>query len=470
MEELILGALISNEEYTRAVSPFLQEEYFDDHSTKTAFSIIQRHLTKYNTIPTKSILFTTLDGIPLNEDQFKQTKDLIEKLTYEPKTDNQWLIDTTEKFCQDKALYNAVRKSILVMDGKEKGLEKGSIPQILSDALAISFNTAIGHDFTQDSDARYEFYHKVENRIEFDIDYINKITKGGFARKSLVVFLGGTGGGKTLTMCHLAASAMALGRNVLYISLEMSEEMIAQRIDANLLDVEVDDLLLLPKTIYDTKINKLKNRVTGKLIIKEYPPTQAGANHFRHLLNELKLKKKFTPDLIFVDYINLAASSRIKLGANVNTYSYIKAVAEELRGLAVEHDVSLVTATQTNRTGYGSSDPELTETSDSFGLPMTADAFFSISTSEELEKLGQVMFKQLKNRWGDINSPRRFVVGINRAKMKLFNLEESAQDGLTNDGPVMNRTSMGKHKPSSYEEDFVIEPSQKGKRNYGDLT
>jgi len=352
----------------------------------------------------------------------------------EEKSQIQWLVDRTEKFCQEKAIYNAVLGSISILDGKDKTHDKGQIPKILSDALSVSFDASVGHDYLENSDERYEFYHRKEERIPFDLDYFNKITKGGLPVKTLNIALAGTGVGKSLFMCHVAAGCMVQGKNVLYITMEMAEEKIAERIDANLLNVSVDDLVNLPKDLYDKKIARIREKTVGKLIIKEYPTATASSTHFRTLLNELNLKKSFVPDIIFVDYLNICCSSRIKAGANVNSYTYVKAIAEELRGLAVEFGVPIVSATQTTRSGFTSSDPGLEDTSESFGLPATADLMFALISSEELEELGQIMVKQLKNRYSDPTINKRFTLGIDRAKMRLYDVEQSGQDGIIDSG------------------------------------
>jgi len=357
--------------------------------------------------------------------------------------DEEWLYEQTEKFCQERALHNAILDSIHILDGKEKTKGKGSIPQLLTDALSVSFDPAVGHDYIDDADKRYEFYHKTEKRIPFDLEYFNKITKGGMPQKTLNVVLAGTGVGKSLFMCHVAASSLSQNYNVLYVTLEMAEERIAERIDANLLNIKIDELETLPKDSFDRKIERLKQSVKGKLIIKEYPPVSAGSNHFRSLMNELWLKKNFRPDILIVDYLNLCSSSRIKLGSNVNSYSFIKAIAEELRGLAVEFKIPILTATQTTRSGYSSTDPGLEDTSESFGLPATADFMFAMIATEEMEKLNQVMVKQLKNRYNDPTSNKRFIVGIDRPKMRLYDVEQSAQkisdSGQDDDSAPINR-------------------------------
>lgn len=432
IEQTILAGMIHNEGYVRSVLPFLKDEYFEDQNDKFLYNSIKAYIDQYNGLPTKTALRIAIDeSNNLNEERYKQVTSTLDSLTYDEKTDQAWLLDTTEKFCQDKAIYNAVRQSILVLDGKVKELDKGAIPQLLSDALGVSFDTNVGHDFLENADERFEFYHRLEEKLEFDLDYFNKITKGGLSKKSLSVALAGTGVGKTLFMTHCASAALMSGKNVLYITMEMAEERIAERIDANLLDVTLDDLRLMPKDAYQKKIDRVRSRTSGKLIVKEYPTGSAGANHFRHLLNELKLKKNFIPDIIFIDYLNICMSSRLKHGANINSYTLIKAIAEELRGLAMEFNVPVMSATQTTRSGYGNSDVEITDTSESFGLPATADFMFALISTEELEKIGQLLVKQLKNRWGSIDSPKRFIIGIDRSKMKLFDAEESAQDGLT---------------------------------------
>ena len=362
----------------------------------------------------------------------------------------QWLVDKTEKFCQERAIYNAVLGSISILDGKDKTNEKGAIPKILSDALAVSFDNSVGHDYLKDSDSRYEFYHHKESRIPFDLDIFNKITKGGLPNKTLNIALAGTGVGKSLFMCHVAAGAMVLGKNVLYITMEMSEEKIAERIDANLLNVKLDDLIDLPKDIYDKKVYKVREKTTGNLIIKEYPTASASAIHFRNLLNELNLKRSFKPDIIFIDYLNICCSSRIKPGSNINSYTYVKAIAEELRGLAVEYNVPVVSATQTTRSGFTNSDPGLEDTSESFGLPATADLMFALISTEELDELGQILVKQLKNRYNDPTLHKRFAIGIDRSKMKLFDVEQSAQLDIVDSGqnvvPIKNRAKFDKFK------------------------
>lgn len=473
IEQTILAGMIHNESYVRAVLPFLKDDYFEDQNDKFLYGTIKSYIDEYNGLPTKTALRIAIDESGnLNEERYKQVTSTLDSLSYDEKTDQTWLIDTTEKFCQDKAIYNAVRQSILVLDGKVKDLDKGAIPQLLSDALGVSFDTNVGHDFLENSDERFEFYHRLEEKLEFDLEYFNKITKGGLSKKSLSVALAGTGVGKTLFMTHCASAALMSGKNVLYITMEMAEERIAERIDANLLDVTLDDLRLLPLDSYRKKIDRVKARTSGKLIVKEYPTGSASANHFRHLLNELKLKKKFTPDVIFIDYLNICMSARLKHGANMNSYTMIKAIAEELRGLAMEFNVPVMSATQTTRSGYGNSDVEITDTSESFGLPATADFMFALISTEELEKLGQLMVKQLKNRWGSIDSPKRFIIGIDRSKMKLFDAEESAQEGLTGGAKQIEQEDRPLFDGSSMMQDDDFEPRKlssfkKKKPNFG---
>jgi archaellum biogenesis ATPase FlaH len=431
IENTILGNLVFNEEYARKVIPFLKEEYFTNQSDKVIYKLIKEYVDKYNAFPSKEALAIDLsnkDGV--SEDIFKQSKELIGGLVQNPETKVDWLLDQTEKFCQDKAIYNAIMASIGILDDSSGKTSKGSIPQILSDALAVSFDTHIGHDFIEDASSRYDFYHTKESRVQFDLEYLNKATNGGLPNKTLNIALAGTGVGKSLFMCHCAASNLVAGLNVLYITMEMAEEKIAERIDANLLDTPIDQLALLPKDIYDKKVERIRSKTQGKLIVKEYPTACAGSANFRHLLNELKLKKNFIPDIIYIDYLNICMSSRIKNGANVNSYTLVKAIAEELRGLAVEFNVPVVSATQTTRSGYSNSDVGLEDTSESFGLPATADFMFALIASEELTDLGQIMVKQLKNRYNDPGVYTKFCVGVDRSKMRLYDVEQSAQDDI----------------------------------------
>lgn len=442
LEKTILNNLISNETYARKSLPFLKDAYFQSRTDKALFNIVSNYLTQYNAVPTKEALHIEIDNYSGSSDEeVKLMKTEVNGMK-EEKTDLQWLLDQTEKFCQDRAVYNAVMESINILDGKTT-LGKGSIPEILSQALAVSFDTHIGHDFLDDYESRYDFYHRKEKRVPFDLDYFNTITKGGLPIKTLNIALAGTGVGKSLFMCHCAAANLSQGLNVLYITMEMAEEKIAERIDANLLNEQVDMLTMLPKDVYDKKIERVKSKTKGKLIIKEYPTASAGAGHFRHLLNELKLKRNFAPDIIYIDYLNICISSRLKFGANVNSYTYIKSIAEELRGLAVEVGVPIVSATQTTRSGYTNTDLGLEDTSESFGLPATADFMFALITSDELEQLGQIMVKQLKNRYNDPSFHKKFVVGVDRSKMKLYNVEQSAQNDIADDKPLFDNTSTG---------------------------
>ena len=444
IETTILNHLVFNEEYGRKVIPFLKDDYFKDQQDRIIFKLITEYVNKYNAFPSKEALAIDLsnkDGI--GEETFKQSKELIGAFKEDKETQIDWLLDQTEKFCQDKAIYNAIMASIGILDDSSGKTSKGAIPQILSDALAVSFDTHIGHDFLEDADSRYDFYHTKEERIPFDLDFFNKITQGGLPKKTLNIALAGTGVGKSLFMCHCAAANLIKGFNVLYITLEMAEERIAERIDANLLDVTLDDLKMLPKDVYDKKIARVRGKTNHKLIVKEYPTACAGSANFRHLLNELKIKKNFMPDVIYIDYLNICMSSRIKHGANVNSYTLIKAIAEELRGLAVEFNVPIISATQTTRSGYSNSDVGLEDTSESFGLPATADFMFAlIKQSEELADLNQIVVKQLKNRYGDPNVNSRFIVGVDRSKMRLYDVESSAQEDLLG-GPVMDNTKFG---------------------------
>lgn len=447
IEHIIFGNLIENEEYGRKVIPFLKEEYFTDTVDRKIFSIIHEYVGKYNNFPTKSAVEIDLNDVGgLSDDQFKIAKEVVSSLDKSEDRDVAWLVDNTEKFCKDKALYNALMQSIqIVDDSKKDSISVGSIPQILTDALGVSFDSHIGHDWLNDAEERYEFYHRKEVRIGFDLDFFNKITQGGLPRKTLNIALAGTGVGKSLFMCHNAAQNLMSGQNVLYITLEMAEERIAERIDANLLGVTLDDLKDLPQAIYYKLVGKVKERAKGKLIVKEYPTACAGSANFRHLLNELKIKKNFIPDIIYIDYLNICASSRIKPGSNVNSYTYIKAIAEELRGLAVEFNVPIVSATQTNRSGFSNSDVGLEDTSESFGLPATADFMFALITSEELRQLNQIMVKQLKNRYGDPSVHKRFVIGVDYSKMRLYNVEASAQTDIVQDEdrPVFDNSVSG---------------------------
>jgi len=430
IELIILRNLIYNEEYARKVIPFIKDEYFEDQNQKIIFQEISSFIQQYNKLATKEILSIEVEKrSDINDTNFKEIVDIITSLEDEV-GELDWLIDSTEKWCRDRAIYLALMESIQLADGKDDTKGRDAIPSILSDALAVSFDNHIGHDYLQDYEQRFESYHKKEDRIPFDLEYFNKITKGGLPNKTLNIALAGTGVGKSLFMCHVASSALIQGKNVLYITLEMAEEKIAERIDANLLNVNIQDITDLPKPMFDTKVEDLAKKTQGTLIIKEYPTASAHSGHFKSLLNELALKKSFRPDIIFIDYLNICASSRYRSNGNVNSYSYIKAIAEELRGLAVEANLPIVSATQTTRSGYGSNDVELTDTSESFGLPATADLMFALISTEELEGLNQILVKQLKNRYNDPTVRKRFVIGIDRAKMRLYDCEQSAQTDI----------------------------------------
>lgn len=429
IEKTILSNLLTNESYSRKVIPYIKEEYFSTYEDKVVFDIINKFIDSYNQLPTKEVLFIELENRKdLTEDNYRTINQKIQEFD-KSDVDHLWLLDTTEKWCRDRAIYLALLESVQIADGKDVKQTPDAIPSILQKALSVSFDQNIGHDYIDDYQQRYDFYHKTEDKIPFDLELFNKITKGGLPNKTLNVALAGTGVGKSLFMCHVASSALLQGRNVLYITLEMAEEKIAERIDANLMNISLQQLQELPQSIYESKIQKLSAKTHGKLIIKEYPTASAHAGHFKSLLNELALKKSFRPDIIFVDYLNICASSRYK-GSLVNSYTYVKAIAEELRGLAVEHNVPIVSATQTTRSGYSSTDVDITDTSESFGLPATADFMFALISTEDLEQLNQILVKQLKNRYNDPTAFKRFVIGIDRAKMKLYDVEENAQKDL----------------------------------------
>ena len=453
IELTILRELTRNDQYYRKVLPFLKEDYFADRDTKILYRMISEYIEKYNALPTRGALEIMLDAkTNIEPEVMKQCIENLDRLFDDSKSpDLNWLVDQTEKFCKDKAIYNAVLESIHIIDGKSKDKDVGSLPKLLSDALAVSFDTHIGHDYTQDYDKRYEFYHRVENKIPFDIEQFNTITNGGVPRKTLNIIMAGTGVGKSLFMCHHASACLSQNLNVLYITCEMAEERIAERIDANLMDIEMDDLKKLPADLYNKKMQKIKKQYTGRLIIKEYPTASANANHFRALLNDLRMKKDFVPDIIFIDYLNICASSRLKMNASVNSYTFIKAIAEEIRGLAVEFDVPIFSATQTNRQGFSNTDVGLENTSESFGLPATADLMLALIATEELEEQGQIMVKQLKNRYNDVSRSKKFVVGINRAKMKLIDV----------DSPVVDDRGFGK-KTDEDEDDVKVKKKGNG--------
>ena len=451
VEILILRNLLYNEEYLRKVVPFIKADYYEDSNQRIVFEEIEKFVHEYNQPATKEVLCIEVEKRQdINDTSFQEITKLISYLEEVP-TDYDWLCDTTEKWCRDRAIYLALMESIALADGKDKDKDRGAIPNILSNALAVSFDTHIGHDYLIDYEERYEAYHRKEDLIPFDLEYFNKITKGGLPNKTLNIALAGTGVGKSLFMCHVASSALLGGKNVLYITLEMAEEKIAERIDANLLNVPIQEITELPKLMFEDKVTKLANRTQGSLIIKEYPTASAHAGHFRSLLNELALKKSFRPDIIFIDYLNICASERYRAGSNVNSYTVVKAIAEELRGLACEANVPIVSATQTTRSGYGSSDVELTDTSESFGLPATADLMFALISTEDLEGLGQIMVKQLKNRYNDPTIFKRFVVGIDRAKMRLYDCEQSAQDDILDSGQEEEYTNEEQKPKKSFE-------------------
>ena len=434
VETTILRNLIHDEEYLRKVIPFIQPDYFDSHQDRVIFEEIAQFIVKYNKPVSQEILKIEVENrSDINDDEFKEITGVLTSLDIQV-INSEWLVDTTEKWCRDRAIYLALMSSIKIADGQDEKKNRDAIPTILSDALAVSFDNHIGHDYLEDYEQRYESYHRKEEKIPFDLEYFNKITKGGLPNKTLNIALAGTGVGKSLFMCHMASSVLLQGKNVLYITMEMAEERIAERIDANLLNVNIQEITDLPKIMYDSKVNNLSKKTQGSLIIKEYPTASAHSGHFKALLNELSLKKSFKPDIIFIDYLNICASSRYKAGSNVNSYSYIKAIAEELRGLAVESNVPIVSATQTTRSGFGSSDVDLTDTSESFGLPATADLMFALISTEELEGLNQIMVKQLKNRYNDPTMNKRFIVGIDRAKMRLYDVEQNAQQDVLDNG------------------------------------
>ena len=449
IERTTLSNLVYNEPYARRVLPFIKPEYFSDRTERVVFEEIHNFMEKYGNQPTKETLSIELDNRKdLSDEEFKKVLDVIGTLS-DAKVDMQWLVDTTEKFCKDKAVYNAILNGIQIIEGKDKKQTPEALPSILSEALSVGFDQTVGHDYVDDAENRYEFYHKKEEKLEFDLEYFNKITKGGLPQKTLNIALAGTGVGKSLFMCHMAASTLMQGKNVLYITLEMAEERIAERIDANLMNITMDDLHELPKKMFTDRVAKIQQKTNGKLIIKEYPTASAHSGHFRALVKELALKKSFKPDVIFIDYLNICASSRFKGNANVGSYFYIKAIAEELRGLAVENNLPIVSATQTTRGGYANSDVGLEDTSESFGLPATADLMFALISTEELEQLNQIMVKQLKNRYNDPGLNKRFVVGIDRARMKLYDCEQEAQDDIIDSGqddtPVFDKGQNAKY-------------------------
>ena len=455
IERTALTNLITNEDYAKKVLPFIKTDYFELIEEKIIFEEITNFVDKYKKIPTGHALEIEVgERKDLTETEYKKIVDIIQTLS-PTDVDFDWLVDTTEKFCKDKAIYNAIVEGISIIDGKDKNKTPDSIPSILTDALAVCFDNAVGHDYLADSESRYEFYHKVEERIPFDLDFFNKITKGGLPPKTLNIALAGTGVGKSLFMCHMAANCLSQGKNVLYITLEMAEERIAERIDANLMNISLEDLHELPKKMFDDKIAKIVKQTSGKLIVKEYPTASANTNHFRGLIKELAIKKSFKPDIIFVDYLNICASSRFKSGTNINSYTLVKSIAEELRGLAVESNVPIMSATQTTRSGFVSTDIGLEDTSESFGLPATADLMFALISTEELDDLNQIAIKQLKNRYNDPTVNKRFVLGIDRAKMRLYDVDTKEQNLVDSgdDAPTFDKTSFGEK--TSYD-DFKV--------------
>ena len=444
IEQTILRNLLVDDKFMRKVLPFIKNEYFEG-VYRQLFKQVGMYVSKYNKLPTQESFKVELDDSDIfNDEQYRHAVEILPDIFKVEEIDNEWLIDKTEKWCQDRALHNAVMESISIIDGKHQSLTKNALPEILSDALSVNFDANIGHDYLNNFSDRYDFYHKEEERVQFDLDYFNKITKGGLPNKTLNICLAGTGVGKSLFMCHQASAALTDQKNVLYITMEMAEERIAERIDANLLNIPIDQLDKLSRDMFSQKVSQLAKQTNGRLIVKEYPTGSAHAGHFRALLNELKLKKKFVPDIIFIDYLNICASSRMKaMGGSINSYTYIKAIAEELRGLAVEFDVPVVSATQTTRSGFSNSDIGLEDTSESFGLPATADLMFALISSEELEKEGKIMVKQLKNRYNDPTYKKKFVVGVDRSKMRLYDVDESSQT-LSDDTPVFDRAEMNK--------------------------
>jgi archaellum biogenesis ATPase FlaH len=467
IEKTILSNLIYNEDYCRSVLPYLKEEYFDDNSLRKIISTFNDYVEQYKESPSIEALKISIDKRrDLNEQQYKDVVTLIDELRIDGTTNHQFLIDETEKFCQDKDLYNSIRRAILILDGQDRELDKGAIPKLLSDSLGISFDTQIGHDFLEDFESRHEYYNRKEERLPFDIEMLNRITKGGLPRKSLTTLLATTGAGKSLVKCHMAATSLMYGKNVLYITMELAEEEVGRRIDANIMDITLDEVKEVPLDVFQKRMKRYRDKTPGKLIIKEYPTGSAHAGHFRHLLNELRMKKNFIPDIIFVDYLNICASSRVKGIAAANSYTLVKSIAEEVRGLAMEFNVPIVSSSQLNRGAYESTDVDLSNTSESMGLTHTSDAIFALITSEELESRNQLMIKQLKNRWGDIGYYRRFVVGIDRSRMKIYDVEEDAQKGIQNevkgDAPAFDKTSFG--------EQWDIRPkSKKGLFEVGEL-
>ena len=454
IEQAILSNLIHSEEYCRKVVPHLKTAYFTDRKEAAIASLLIKFFEDYNKSASPEIVAIEIGNLKGFTD--KEVPEMLEyaKQLDKAEANQEWLIQQTEKFCKDRAVYNAILDSIKIIDGRDKNHQQDAIPSILSDALAVCFDNHVGHDYIDDAQSRYDYYHRVEEKIPFDLDMFNKITKGGLSKKTLNIALAGTGVGKSLFMCHVAAGALVQGRNVLYITMEMAEERIAERIDANLLNLTMDELKVVDRDIYETRLGKIATKTKGKLIVKEYPTASAHAGHFRALLEELKMKREFAPDIIMIDYLNICSSQRMKMGASVNSYTYIKSIAEELRGLAVEYNVPIVSATQTTRSGYSNSDPGLEDTSESFGLPATADFMFALVSNEELEQLNQIIVKQLKNRYNDPNFYKRFIIGVDRSKMKLYDVEASAQEGLADAGQSRSYSTRDDDKPVFDKSDF----------------
>jgi replicative DNA helicase len=449
IEDQIFGNLIGQEAYTRKVMPFLDPNYFTDRTDRVIFEEFLKFFTEYNVAPSKDVLKIEVSNrSDVTEDQVKRVNDILDSVNVET-TNLDWITNTTEKFCKEKAVYNAIINSIRIIDGKDKNHTQDAIPDLLSKALAVTFDSHVGHDYLDDADARYDFYHRVEEKVPFNLEMLNKITNGGLSKKTLNIILAGTGVGKSLAMCHFAAANLMMGKNVLYITMEMAEERIAERIDANLLELTMDSLKMVEKRVFNSRIDKVRGKTQGKLIVKEYPTASAHSGHFRALIEELKMKRTFVPDIIYIDYLNICSSQRMKMGGSVNSYTYIKAIAEELRGLAGEYKVPLVSATQTTRGGFANSDPGLEDTSESFGLPATADLMLALIATEELDQMNQIMVKQLKNRYSDPNFYKRFVVGVDRKQMRLYDVEMSAQANISEQGttdddvPLFDQSKFG---------------------------
>ena len=462
IENQIFGNLLTKEAYTRKVMPFLDSKYFTDRTDRVIFEEISKFFSQYNAIPSKDAVKLEISNrTDVTEEQVKNANEILDSVNSD-ETNQEWLVNSTEKFCKDKAIYNAILDSIKIIENRDKVRTQDSIPSILSDALAVSFDSSVGHDYLDDSDERYDFYHRVEEKLAFDIELLNKITNGGLSKKTLNIILAGTGVGKSLAMCHFAASHLVQGKNVLYITMEMAEEKIAERIDANLLELSIESMKLVEKRVFDSRLDKIRKRTQGKLIVKEYPTASAHAGHFRALIEELKMKRDFRPDVIYVDYLNICCSQRIRMGGSVNSYTYIKSIAEELRGLAGEYKVPLVSATQTTRSGFANSDPGLEDTSESFGLPATADLMIALIATEELDSMNQIMVKQLKNRYSDPNFYKRFVVGVDRKQMRLYDVEMSAQANISeqgtvdNDMPLFDQSKFGKRMKETNFEGFKV--------------